>query len=95
MRRAEQPRNRGSSTGRGQEISSSHIPRTTLGLTQPPIQRLSEVFSPAYKRPGREAEPSPARSAEIKNAWNCPSTYLYTLMAKRLIKHKDNFRLHT
>jgi hypothetical protein len=40
--------------------------RTTLGLTQPPIQWVSGTLSVGVKRSGREADFSPPSSAEVK-----------------------------
>jgi hypothetical protein len=40
--------------------------RTTLGLTQSPIQWVPWVLSLGVKRPRREADHSPPSSAEVK-----------------------------
>jgi len=48
--------------------------RPALDPTQPVIQRVPGVLSPAVKRSGREADHSPPSSAEVKNAWS----YNYT-----------------
>jgi hypothetical protein len=40
--------------------------RTSLGPTQPPIQRVSGTVSLGIKRPGREADHSPPSTAEVK-----------------------------
>jgi hypothetical protein len=48
--------------------------RTVLGPTQPPIQWVLGALSLGAKRPGREADRSPASSAEVKNAWSYTST---------------------
>jgi len=48
--------------------------RPALGPTQPPMQQIPGALSLAVKRPGREAEQSPPRSAEVRNAWNYTST---------------------
>jgi hypothetical protein len=65
--------------------------RTTLGSTQPPIQRVIGALSLAVKRPGREAEHPPLSSAEVKNAWSYTFTPQYVFMARCLVKHRDNF----
>jgi hypothetical protein len=72
----------GSSPGRGFEFFSSP-PRTrpVLGPMQPPIQWLPGALSLGIKRPGREADPSPPSSAEVKNSWNYTSTPHYAFMA--------------
>jgi hypothetical protein len=41
--------------------------RPTRGPTQLPIQWVPGTLSPEVKRPGREADNSPAFSAEVKN----------------------------
>jgi hypothetical protein len=40
--------------------------RTALGPTQPPIQWAPEALTLEVKRPGRGADHSPPRSAEVK-----------------------------
>jgi hypothetical protein len=50
--------------------------RPALGPTQPPIQWVLWSVSLGIKRPGREADHTPASSVEIKNAWSCTSTLL-------------------
>jgi len=42
-----------------------HLPRPTLGPTQPPIQWVPGL-SRSKERPGREADPSPSSSAVVK-----------------------------
>jgi hypothetical protein len=59
-----------------------------LGPTQPPIQWVPGVLSPGIKRPGREADHSPASSVEV-NAWSYTSTPQYIFMACCWIKHYD------
>jgi hypothetical protein len=41
--------------------------RLDLSTTQPPLQWIPGTLSPGIKGPGREADHSPASSAEIKN----------------------------
>jgi hypothetical protein len=48
--------------------------RLDLGPTQPPIQWVLGTLSLGAKRPGREADPSPPSSAEVKNAWSYTSS---------------------
>jgi len=56
------------------------------------------------KRPEREANHSPASSAEVKNTWICNSTHPYVFMALStgyalmvwyLVKNGNNFTLFT
>jgi hypothetical protein len=49
-------------------------PRSALGCSQPPDQYVSRSICPAVKRLGREADHSPASSAEVKNTWS----YIFT-----------------
>jgi len=42
------------------------VPRTALGLTQPPIQWVPGALSLRVKRPTREADHLPLTSAEVK-----------------------------
>jgi hypothetical protein len=55
------------------EILSQHY-NEKLGPTQPPILLVPGVLSLGVKRPGREADHSPASSDEVKNAWSYTST---------------------
>jgi hypothetical protein len=52
----------GSIPGRGKIFLFSTESIPTLGPTRPPVQRV-----PGVKRPVREADHSPASSAEVKN----------------------------
>jgi hypothetical protein len=70
------------------------------GSTQPPNQWVCGVFFPWIKRPGREADNSPASNAEVTNAWRYTSTPQYTFaslragyvfMAWYIVKHRNNF----
>jgi hypothetical protein len=56
--------------------------RPVLGSTQPLIQWVPWAPSPGVKRPGREAEYSPASDAEVKNTFIYTSTPAYVFMAK-------------
>jgi hypothetical protein len=47
--------------------------RPTLGPTHPPIQWVSGTLSPGVKRQRREADHSPASSAEVKKVAAIPS----------------------
>jgi hypothetical protein len=49
--------------------------RTALGPTQPPIQCIPEDTSLEVKWPGRETDPSPLSSAEVKE---CVELYLHS-----------------
>jgi hypothetical protein len=52
----------------GQEIFlSTTASRPALGPTQSSIQWVPASFSPGVKRPDREADHSPASSADVKN----------------------------
>jgi hypothetical protein len=61
---------RGSIPGGGREIFPF--------ATQPPIKWEPRALSPGVKRPGREADHSPASSIEFKNTW------CYTTTTSRL-----------
>jgi hypothetical protein len=63
--------------------------RTALGPTQPPIECVPRDLSQGVKRPGREADQSPASSAEVKNAWSYTSTPQYVFVAWCLVKHRQ------
>jgi hypothetical protein len=69
----------------------STVSNTALWPAQPPIQWVPAVLSPGVKRPRREADHSPATSAEVKNAWSYTSTPQYVFMAWCLVRHRDNF----
>jgi hypothetical protein len=49
---------------------------------------VPEDLSPRIKRPGREADHSPPRSAEVKNEWSYTSTHQYVFMAWCLVKYR-------
>jgi len=65
--------------------------RSDLGPTQPCIQWVPRVLSLGVKRPGREADHSPASSAEVHRATpqlpQCASTAWCSVKEK----HRDNF----
>jgi hypothetical protein len=67
--------------------------RLALGPTEPPAQWETGALSPGVEMPGREADHSPASSAEVKNAWSYTSTLPYVLMAWCLVKCRVNFSL--
>jgi hypothetical protein len=69
--------------------------RPALGPTQPPIQWVPGSLSPVVKRQGREADHSPATSAEVKKIWIYTSTPPYAFMAQCLVKHDDSFTYST
>jgi hypothetical protein len=50
--------------------------RLALGFTQPTIQWIPGALTSWVKRPGREADHSPASSDEVKYAWSYTSTAL-------------------
>jgi hypothetical protein len=78
--RAGRSRGRSSSPGRVKNFLYSMSSRLALGSTQPPIQWGPGVLSPGVKRPGREADHSPAASAEVK-MWIYTSIPPYAFMA--------------
>jgi hypothetical protein len=53
--------------------------RPVLGPTQLPIRWVPGALSPGVKSPGREADPSPPTSAEVKKTWIYTSTPPYVL----------------
>jgi hypothetical protein len=58
----------------GQDIFLlSIISRSSLGLTQPPVQWLPISLSPGLKRQGRKADHSPPSSVEVKNCGAIPA----------------------
>jgi hypothetical protein len=65
----------------GQEFPLLRVVQTGSGPTQPPIQWVPGAFSPAVKRPGREADHSLATSAEVKKTLVYTSTPPYIFMA--------------
>jgi hypothetical protein len=58
--------------GVGVPIGSSSS--RALEPTQPPIQWVLGILSPAVRRPGRDAHHSPPTSAEVKKTWSYTST---------------------
>jgi hypothetical protein len=48
----------------------SPMPWSSLGLTQPPIQRVPGILLRGIKRPGRDAYYPPWSSAKFKNEWS-------------------------
>jgi len=44
------------------------VSRPDLGTTQPPMQWAPGAFSAEVKRPGREADHTPATTSEVKTA---------------------------
>jgi hypothetical protein len=57
---------RSSRPGRVKNFLFSKSSRLALGSTQPPIQWVPGALSPWVKRPGREADHSPATSTKVK-----------------------------
>jgi hypothetical protein len=79
--RAGRLRDRRSNTGRVTNFLFSTSSRSTLGLTQTPIQCVPGALSPGVKRPVCEDDHSPQTSAKVKKMWICTSTFPYTFMA--------------
>jgi hypothetical protein len=55
-------------------FSFHHRVQNGSGPTQPPIQWVPRALSLGVKRPGREVDPSPPSSAEVKNLLSYTST---------------------
>jgi hypothetical protein len=51
---------------RGLGIFLSTLTKPALGVTQHPVQGVTETLSVGLKRPRREADHSPPSSAEVK-----------------------------
>jgi len=51
------------------------------------------ALSLEIKWPGRVANHSPTRSAEVKHAWSYTSTPPHVFMASYLVKYRGNFTL--
>jgi hypothetical protein len=60
-----------SSLGKVKNFHSSVLSRLALGSTHPPVQWILGALSPGVK--GREADHSPATSAEAKKIWSYTS----------------------
>jgi hypothetical protein len=78
-------RGRSSSSGDCKNFLFCKSLRLALGSTQPPIQWVPGALSSGVKRPGREAEHSPATSVEVKKMWIYTSTLPYAFMAWCLV----------
>jgi hypothetical protein len=65
----------------GAENVSLHRVQSGSGAHPPPIQRVVGAPSLGLKRPGREADHSPASSAKVKNALSYTSPPQYASMA--------------
>jgi hypothetical protein len=65
-----------SNPGGVKKFSLSISSRPVLGSTQPPIQEVPVALSRSGggERQGREADHSPASSAEVKKMWTYTST---------------------
>jgi hypothetical protein len=70
-----------SNPGRVKNFVFSTSSRPALGPTQSPIQWVPGALSPGVKRPGREADHSPATSAVVKKMWIYTSAPPYSFMA--------------
>jgi hypothetical protein len=79
--RTGRPRRRSSSPDGGKIFLLSASSKPDLGPTQPPIQWVPGILSPAVKRPGSVAVHSPPASAEVKNMWIYASTPPQVFMA--------------
>jgi hypothetical protein len=62
----------------------------TLGLVQPPIQRLPAAVSIGAKQLGHEADCSPPLSAEVRNAWSSASFPTWIYMIWCFSEHRVN-----
>jgi hypothetical protein len=53
--------------------------RSSVGLTQSPLEWVPGALSPRLKRPVRKSDHSPPSSAEVENAWSYTPTppFLY------------------
>jgi glycerol-3-phosphate acyltransferase PlsY len=58
------------------------------------MQWVPGTLSLAVKLLGREADPSPPSSAEVKNVWIYISNPQYVFMTWCLVKHRDNFTFY-
>jgi hypothetical protein len=77
----EEIKGRCSSPGRVKNFIFSTSSRPVMGATQPPIQWVPGCLSLGAKRPGLEAVPSSAVSAEVNKLWIYTSYPLYSFMA--------------
>jgi hypothetical protein len=62
--------------------------RRELEPTQSPIQQVPAALSAGLKRTGRETDPSPLTSVEVKKVWSCTFSLPYSFMAWCLIKQE-------
>jgi hypothetical protein len=70
--RAERPRGRSSSPGRGNCFLPSTSSRPVPGTTQPIFQWGTGTMYPGLKRPGSEADHSPPTSEYVSLYIHCP-----------------------
>jgi hypothetical protein len=82
------PRNGGSIPSRS-TLFLFYAPRRLQGLTQPPIQCISDTFILGVKRRGVKL--TIHLRVVQKNAWSYTFTPPYILSTWCLIKHRDNF----
>jgi hypothetical protein len=66
---------------RVKNFHSSTLPRSALGISQPPIHWVPRALCPEEKQQVREADHSPPTSAEVKKTWTYTSTPSYAFMA--------------
>jgi hypothetical protein len=64
--------------------------RMALGPTQRSILWVTGALSSGGKRLGSQGEHSPPSSAEVKNAWSYTSTPQHVLVARYLVKQREN-----
>jgi hypothetical protein len=69
------------SPGRVKNFLFSTSSKSVLWSTRPPIQWVPGALSLSVKRPGREADHSPATIADVKKTWIYTSTPPYAFMA--------------
>jgi hypothetical protein len=55
------------------------------------MQWVTGAFSPGIKWSGRDFDPSPSITAEVKNVWVYTSTPPYVLVVQCLIKYRNSF----
>jgi hypothetical protein len=68
-------------SGWDQEFSLLHVVQIGSGAHPASYPWVRGALSPVVKRPGREADHSPATSAEVKKIWIYTSASPYAFMA--------------
>jgi hypothetical protein len=69
--------------------------RMTLGPTKPPIQWVPGALSLGVKQPGHEVDHSSPLVPRSRMHGTTPPLPKYVFMAWCLVKHRDNFTLHS